>query len=1311
MGEEGSESNEPAPPPENENKDRVIGEREFKIGQGIDIGGFMVGDAIEEAIESDIRDDKVREAAALKASLPEKIDDDAIGNLINPFESQDSDGESRGTPGEILRDGTVAVAAEIDTVTELAVEGEKRLHWSLMITMIVVYSLIGWLVGTIMPPIVGGIGLLSLAAFGLWLGERWIPNPSMRILGVTWVIISMKLLYGLAIDLHHWGTLADIAPASLGADTLLGILLVLLVGVNVFVAYHHDEDAIAAQATLVTLALASGAGATYGETGLAIMIAIATILLHSLALLRKSGNLASLGIATSNLWIGFHALSNNWEILGLEILNFDDALLLFLLMTFVNAVNATIAARFYKSENWFSQALSVLGLGRPGLWGVSVGLGMIGALMSIAANRAETGYALAQVLLLLAAFGGSYLSVRGVPFSRLQTHLIFPFPILLLILVGLEVGIVSVGTTAISSYGVFTIGATIVTGFTLLKHQTSVSDHVLWLGGLVIIILLTLLVPAEDEQGGRFLLLGVGTVCAGLAFLSILRNSPSIAGVAVLAPWIWALSFATDLETRLINADIILIEFAEWDLAFFLAGMALLQQPVNLRLGSTGVNLASKLLGMSEISSRIRDSGVFRLWNIGLLLSLFGIIAITRPEAITSEGLLLVFFIILGVHIGAEIMGRHQNNPHFLLITLGLAALILQWRIGLDAIWPIFITLASIPLASAELDRLREWLAGADAVDRSADDVGPRPQPERLLTLQMGLVAASAVIFYISKTAVGNSELLSQYWWPSPTLTAWIFVAVTAAIMSTYLPKASTFEHLLQPAVACIALLISIIVAVNDSNYTAWPFWAAVLLFVTAGAWLAAQGEIRSGLISVRRREERVQDYIASKQTAANVGSLDATSEGIKLFDPKLIELAEKQKQRRKRSGSIGEFDLVAGDIHHRPVIVLTFITGLLLGTTWWAFFVGQGESVLAIGGVLSLLFIGLSRWRAETLNLRLPDVVGIEAPIAWTMLGISLTYLGGRLSLTYVSTDEQLSLLILALAILILAGFSLLNRPDLPIRIPSSIEWLLVILAGTRIITYLLGGRMPSLFSVDPFDGELVSWIIPWTVQEAILIMAVFGWDWIESQRIQRELPDHRSAGSRALIVMLIAIISIGPALLLAIILGLRRGMNWDQPAVGMICLPLILVAWASLTSWSDLPLEGTIGIISILVALSAIFLVIHSVANVKPKWTTGWMWDVQILTPIAAVLAFTSYTIPLIVSLLGVSLLAWVCGILQNRRGWRIIGAVNLVSGWLVGIFSLQSTSFDPISALVMLAATGILLGVVTWLGQTYEDELANT
>ena len=44
---------------------------------------------------------------------------------------------------------------------------------------------------------------------------------------------------------------------------------------------------------------------------------------------------------------------------------------------------------------------------------VSVGLGMIGALMAIAANRDDSSYALAMVTGLLTVFSGSYLTVRG----------------------------------------------------------------------------------------------------------------------------------------------------------------------------------------------------------------------------------------------------------------------------------------------------------------------------------------------------------------------------------------------------------------------------------------------------------------------------------------------------------------------------------------------------------------------------------------------------------------------------------------------------------------------------------------------------------------------------------------------------------------------------------------------------------------------------------------------------------------------------------------------------------------------------------
>jgi hypothetical protein len=1319
----GDESDGQPKPDSSSSKDRIIGRRTFEIGGGLDLSDFMIGQAIEEARDADVRADEIRAEVAAEAAIDTAegvtADDEAVGNILDPFEAPEEDDSPTGRAGEILRDGTIAVAPGRDSVTEFAVEGEKRLHWSLMVTMIVVFSLIGWLVGTILPPLVGGFGLLILAGFGLWLGERWIPNPNMRILGVTWVIISMKLLYGLVIDLHQWGILAEYTPTGIGAEAALGGLMVVLVGLNIFIAYHHDEDAIAAQATLVTLALASATGAIYGEVGLALMIGIATILLHGLALMRKSGNLASLGIAASNLWIGVHALSNDWSIIGLDILSFDDALLLFLLMTFVNAVNATMAARFYKSENWFSSALSVVGLGRPGLWGVSVGLGMVGALMAIAANRSETGYALAQVILLAAAFGGSYLAVRGVPIQRLQTHLIYPLPVLILALVGLELGLVNLSSLGLSAYAIFAIGATAVTGFALLKHQTAVSDHVIWLGGIVIIILLTILVPADDIQGGRFLLIGVGSVCGGLAMLALLRNSPSLAGVAILMPWLWALVFATDLEARVIKTDVIPIQFAELDLAFFLAAIILLQQPVNQRLGATGVNLTSRLLGMSEISTRLRDSGLFRLWNIALLASLIGILMIIRPGALSSEGLVVVFFILLGVHVGAEIIGRHQNNPQFLIIVFGISALILQWRFGLDAVWLIFITLATLPLVSAELERLEDWLAGADSVERGVDDIGPRPQPERIISLQMGMAAASTLLFYISKSSASKPELSVIYWWPSATLTAWIFVVTVAAILTLYLPKAATFDRLLQPALSCIILLVSLIVAVNDSAYSAWPFWSALALFVISGAWLVTQGEIRSGIASVARREQRIKEFTApaaSQDSLVSLATLGGESttpasnlDEAEMFDPRIIELVEKQKKRRQRSGSIGEHDLIAGDIHHRPVIVLTFVIGLLAGVTWWSFFSGQGEAMLAVGGVMSLLFIGLSRWRASTLNLRLPDIAGIEAPIAWTMLGLAVTYLAGRLSLTYVSTDDQLSLLILVLAVTILAGFSLLDRPDLPIRIPSAIEWILFILAGTRVITFLLGGRMPTPLGVDPLDGDLLLWILPWSVQELVLIVAIIIWDWIESQRLQRNLPDHRSAGGRAMVVVLVAIISLGPALLLAIGLALRRAIDWDQPAVGMVSLPLILVAWVALESWSKIPFFGTLAVVPVVVALTAVALAIHSIARVRLHWTTAWLWDVQVLLPIAALIALREYTSVFVISLLGVSLLTWTSGVLQHRRGWRIIGALNLLSAWLVAIFSLQSGVFDPVSTLAMLIATGILLGVVTWLNQAYESELA--
>ena len=430
--------------------DRIIREGEFRRGINIDLSDIDIPPRSGDEEER-------REELA-------KAVDEALGEFYDPFEQPSGDEQ-----GAVQQDGSVPLAPERDIVTEISVEGERGINWALMISMIVVYSAIGVQAGLALSPLLAIVALLLLAGVGFALGERWVPDPAMKLLGVTWVVISMKVMYGLAIELNRWD--------YIGME-VLGVLLLLLVGVNVLIAYRHDHDAIAAQSTLVLLAIASTAGSVLGESGVAGMILLATLLMHGLALHRQSGNLAALGVAASNLWIGMHAITGGFEFGSLRILALDDPLLLFLLLMTVTGINATMAARFAHEENWFSQAFKALGLGMPGLWGVSVSMGMVGALLAVASSREDTGYALGMVAFLGAAFGGSYLSVRGVDKKRVAIPLgVSAFPLVGMLIVGHASGSL-IGN--LDAYELFTILATIVTGFVLLRDQDRVTDRVLW---------------------------------------------------------------------------------------------------------------------------------------------------------------------------------------------------------------------------------------------------------------------------------------------------------------------------------------------------------------------------------------------------------------------------------------------------------------------------------------------------------------------------------------------------------------------------------------------------------------------------------------------------------------------------------------------------------------------------------------------------------------------------------------------------------------------------------------------------------------
>ena len=103
---------------EKESGDDILSKRKFQKGAGVDLGNFMLDiEAEEEPI------DETKEE--------EKEVDIAMGEMAEMF--------SRGDlPSRINSDGTVNAPPEMDSVTEYAKEGEKRIHLGLMISMIVV---------------------------------------------------------------------------------------------------------------------------------------------------------------------------------------------------------------------------------------------------------------------------------------------------------------------------------------------------------------------------------------------------------------------------------------------------------------------------------------------------------------------------------------------------------------------------------------------------------------------------------------------------------------------------------------------------------------------------------------------------------------------------------------------------------------------------------------------------------------------------------------------------------------------------------------------------------------------------------------------------------------------------------------------------------------------------------------------------------------------------------------------------------------------------------------------------------------------
>ena len=102
------------------------------------------------------------------------------------------------------------------------------------------------------------------------------------------------------------------------------------------------------------------------------------------------------------------------------------------------------------------------------------------------------------------------------------------------------------------------------------------------------------------------------------------------------------------------------------------------------------------------------------------------------------------WFVILGiaslaaVHIIAEVQGRHQGNPRFILISLVITLAVFQWNVGADVFWILILSVASI------------------AVLLSRGEDGPNSQ---LMSLAMGLLTLQIILFELDRA---NQQLLLE---------------------------------------------------------------------------------------------------------------------------------------------------------------------------------------------------------------------------------------------------------------------------------------------------------------------------------------------------------------------------------------------------------------------------------------------------------------------------------------------------------------------------------------------------------------------
>ena len=241
-------------------------------------------------------------------------------------------------------------------------------------------------------------------------------------------------------------------------------------------------------------------------------------------------------------------------------------------------------------------------------------------------------------------------------------------------------------------------------------------------------------------------------------------------------------------------------------------------------------------------------------------------------------------------------------------------------------------------------------------------------------------------------------------------------------------------------------------------------------------------------------------------------------------------------------------------------------------------------------------------------------------------------------------------------------------------------------------------------------FEFNDASWMIPVITNEVVLIIAALLWNWVEGERQNRGLQDHRGALGRIAYAVSILLLSFGPAALLALTLMVRRGWEWKQPAVLMVGFIVLPIALNELVWWIES--EYSIPLFEVWMSsmvIGSLGLIAAGIATYTERglWISASLWVAQVLFVFSGILSPSLLLFVLLI--LAMSTTCWVIGVLTLRRGWRIVGFLNLVVAWIVASVLIYQ-GMTALAALALLLATAVLLAIITYLTQSRDELLAS-